>query len=1038
MDCKKILINNSVTFRYNNMNDSLLMVEKRIKEAVSSYNSIMLIKEDGPLIEPSRCEIVNECHLSIEMVSTYEQHITHMKNSFLKTASFIKIYLNSIGIFGDIFEISITILACIEYVSATYLENDYKDIYTNLDVTIASVFLVDWAVHVIMADKRIEYLLSYGSLIDYLTIIPVYLEYFGNSFGIKMNYFRVLRVFRSLRILRLFKTLEAISEEDDDNNKLKYTVDTSGVSKQILITSLTLLSVLFISAGIVNSINEMFPGAYYYPAGSTFDFLAAFYYMIVTSSTLGYGDIFPTTTISRMFTVILVFFIIFIITNQLSKITQLMGNYSKYDTQYNFKEHIIIVGNYKARTLSQFLAQFYHSDHGEVSTNSIIINLEYPTSEIIGILTDPRYEGKVAYLEGNPSHATTWRNANVELAESVFILTEQLEDNLKSQDTFAILLARMIQGQCPLIRTYVQLIRPIECNMSTENSTWNTVVSLQTIKMSLLGTSIHNPGFSTLMGGLYLTFSSSSSLDYSLEWISQFVYGLSQEIYCVRISDYFIGMNFSQAVEIIYKNCEGILTLGVKSLIGISSKYEIMINPINYKIQKDDLVFVITGDQSTADLITEYSDNINHKSVSASSYAQIALSHNFKTIKLAAKNYSCDIPQNSIIDLVQEDVNNKISKHILVFGSLEGFELLIKAIRVYSNQPICLVNESDPGIQWEKFARFENIFYFKGKTMNFQDLYNTGIKDCFSALILPNRMNSGIAPDSEVILLTKLIEYSFPHVRITVELADKSFVRFMGSRPVGKYKKYSYNLWPNAVSGKVFFSSNLDSFICQTYYNPDLLDVILRVMGITVNEKNNQTIEQNSIIRTIKIPKFYFTERSAPLLYGEIFSDLLHLNPPVIPLGILSKTYTATDDDPEIVLKTMQKLDQPIVLTNPRSNTPIGKSDKIICIGEPKGEVSSPGDSERKNQEVGPEEICRLGFADILIKNKNSNLSNMHDETKEDDENEALECLFNILKKRMETPSKLQKNIEYKNRMIQELQKEADSLKEQLIRKNSD
>lgn len=88
------------------MNDSLLMVEKRIKEAVSSYNSIMLIKEDGPLIEPSRCEIVNECHLSIEMVSAYEQHITHMKNSFLKTASFIKIYLNSIGIFGDIFEIS--------------------------------------------------------------------------------------------------------------------------------------------------------------------------------------------------------------------------------------------------------------------------------------------------------------------------------------------------------------------------------------------------------------------------------------------------------------------------------------------------------------------------------------------------------------------------------------------------------------------------------------------------------------------------------------------------------------------------------------------------------------------------------------------------------------------------------------------------------------------------------------------------------------------------------------------------------------------
>lgn len=1015
------------------MKDSLSIVEDRIKSAVSSYNSVMLLREDGPLIEPNNCEIINECRLDSEMVSTYERHIHYLKSYFLSSTSFLKSYLNSIGILGDMFEISITIAACVEYVAATYLENSYQDLFGILDMVIATVFLVDWFVHLIVADKRFEFLMSYGSVIDYLTIIPVYFEYFGSSLSVKFSFFRVLRVFRALRILRLFKTLDAIAEEDGDTNKLKYTVDTSGISKQIVITSITLLSVLFISAGVVSSINDLLPGSYYHPDGSEFDFLAAFYYMIVTSSTLGYGDIFPIATISRMVTVVIIFFIIFIITNQLSKISQLMENYSKYDTQYTYKKHIVIVGNFRPRTLNQFLGQFYHSDHGDVKTQAIIVGSEYPSSELIGILTDPRFENKINYLEGNPSHTTTWKNANISLADSVFIMTDQLNDNPKSQDTYAILLSRMIQGQCPLIKTYVQLIRPIEFNMSTESTTWNTAVSLQTIKMSLLGTSIHNKGFSTLMGGLYLTFGTSTSKDFEQDWICQFIQGLAQEIYCVRISEFFIGMNFNRAVDIIYSNCQGILTLGVKSLIGISSRHEILINPVGYVFQKDDLVFVITNDQSTAELITSYSDNLAYKSTNVSSFAQVALSQNFQTVRTLAKEFHCELSGNAIVDLIQSDMNGKISKHVLVFGYLEGFELLIKAIRVYSEQPICLVNSSDPDINWEKFARYDNVFFFKGNMMNFQDLYNTGIKDCYSVLILSSTHSGSKSPDSDVILLTKLIEYSFPHVAITVELIDKSFIRFMGSKPTRKYQQIPYNLWPNVVSGKVYFSSYLDSFICQTYYNPDLLDVILRVMGITKNNNPQKKIEENSIIRTIKVPKFYYEGREAPLLYGELFRDLLHLNPPVLPLGILSHSFMSTGETTAEDIEEMRKIDQDVIFTNPLPDTPVGISDKIICIGEPKDELTVHNEfyGEAING-ITHEGILRVGIADLLLKGKQQNL-NLQVNESISEEQEAIEYLFNILKKRMESSAMLQKSIEQNNKTIQLLQKEADDLKEQLI-----
>lgn len=1003
-----------------------LTVEERIKSALGFDNSVMRLREDGPLIDPYTCEIINECNLDTTSLATYARHLSYMKSYFNKKSSFLKLYLNSINIFGDIFETSITIAACIEYVAATYLENDNKSLFSIFDVLIATIFLVDWIVHLVLSERRLEFIVSFSSIIDYLTVIPVYLEIFGNSFGIKVSFFRVLRVLRSVRILRLFKALDVISEQDDDTNRLKYTVDTSGISKQIVITSITLLSVLFISAGVVNSINDLVDGAYYYPLGTEFDFLAAFYYMIVTSSTLGYGDIYPLVTLSRMATVVIISFMIFIITNQLSKISQLMQNYSKYDTQYYFKNHIVIVGNYRPKNLAQFLAQFYHSDHGDVKTESIIVGLEYPNSEMIGILTNPMYEGRVYYLEGNPSYSTTWRNANIELAESVFILTDQLNENLKSQDTYAILLAKMIQAQCPLIKSHIQLIRPIEYNLNSDSTTCNTVISLQAIKMSLLGTSVHNKGFSTLMSGLYLAFGTITLDESADDWFKLFTHGLSQEIYCVMISDYFIDKPFYQGVDIIYHNCNGILTLGVKSLIGLSSRQEILINPINYCFKKNDFVFVVASDQESADLIMNYSGNSDYQSVSVSNFAQVALSHNFQTVKMLAKEYHCELKAKSILDLVEEDLNGKISNHVLVFGGLEGFEILIKGIRVYSEQPICLVNENSPGIQWDKFTRYKNIFFFKGNTMSFQDIYNSAIKDCYSVLILSKTSVDTSAPDSEAVLLTKLIEYSFPETRIIVELIDRSFIRFMGSKPKSHLSKRSYNFWPNAVSGKVYFSSYLDSFICQTYYNKDLLDIIMRIMGITKSSNQTENLNENSIIRTIKVPKFYFEGRDDPLLYSEIFKDLLHLSAPVIALGILSRSFKINSDDTE------EESEQTVVLTNPPPGTVVGIRDKIICLGEPNDDLL-PGESE--DGEGSKAEENKGSSSEFMFRNRRESLNSKEDE-EDAQQNDAIKYLFHVLKKRLETTGKLAEVIETNNKMISDLQNAADKLKEQLLSKH--
>ena len=136
---------------------------------------------------------------------------------------------------------------------------------------------------------------------------------------------------------------------------------------------MTLFSVIFIGAGVVHAIEDINNGSFYTGTDLKFDFLAFFYFLIVTSSTLGYGDIFPIKTLSRMVSVVIILVMVYIIGDQLSRISMLMSNYSKYDTSYQLVNHIVIVGGYRPISLYRFLTQFYHPDHGMVKTRCIIV-----------------------------------------------------------------------------------------------------------------------------------------------------------------------------------------------------------------------------------------------------------------------------------------------------------------------------------------------------------------------------------------------------------------------------------------------------------------------------------------------------------------------------------------------------------------------------------------------------------------------------------------------------------------------------------------
>lgn len=73
-------------------------------------------------------------------------------------------------------------------------------------------------------------------------------------------------------------------------------------------------------------------------------YTTAIYYTIVTMSTIGYGDIYPVLWYTRMAQTVALIVNVTVMSNFLGKIIEFVFILSPYDTEYNFKDHIVITG----------------------------------------------------------------------------------------------------------------------------------------------------------------------------------------------------------------------------------------------------------------------------------------------------------------------------------------------------------------------------------------------------------------------------------------------------------------------------------------------------------------------------------------------------------------------------------------------------------------------------------------------------------------------------------------------------------------------
>lgn len=165
-------------------------------------------------------------------------------------------------------------------------------ILAGIDKCCAAVFTIDYLLRLCTADYKLPgrgvaafllYPFTPMAIVDLLSVLPSF-TLINRSFKV----LRVLRMFRAMRVLRIVKIARY-------SNSVRIILDVLRRSKNALLAvcSLAVGYVLICALVILNVEPDSFS-----------NFFEAVYWATVSLTTMGYGDLYPVTTLGRVFTMI--------------------------------------------------------------------------------------------------------------------------------------------------------------------------------------------------------------------------------------------------------------------------------------------------------------------------------------------------------------------------------------------------------------------------------------------------------------------------------------------------------------------------------------------------------------------------------------------------------------------------------------------------------------------------------------------------------------------------------------------------------------
>jgi voltage-gated potassium channel len=165
--------------------------------------------------------------------------------------------------------------------SVALIRHQYGQLLYLLEWLFTGLFTLEYCLRLVTAGKSRHYAFSFYGLVDLFAILPTYLGLlFPGS-----HYFSVIRILRVLRIFRILKLLKYVKEAHYLLRALKSS------RRKITVFLFTVLSLVVVFGAIMYVIEG--------PENGFTSIPKSMYWAVVTLTTVGYGDISPSTNLGQ-------------------------------------------------------------------------------------------------------------------------------------------------------------------------------------------------------------------------------------------------------------------------------------------------------------------------------------------------------------------------------------------------------------------------------------------------------------------------------------------------------------------------------------------------------------------------------------------------------------------------------------------------------------------------------------------------------------------------------------------------------------------
>ncbi|XP_033174478.1 calcium-activated potassium channel slowpoke isoform X37 [Bombus vosnesenskii] len=444
-----------------------------------------------------------------------------------------------------------------------------NNITQQIDLAFNIFFMVYFFIRFIAASDKLWFMLEMYSFVDYFTIPPSFVSIYLDRTWIGLRFLRALRLMTVPDILQYLNILK-----------------TSSSIRLAQLVSI-FISVWLTAAGIIHLLEN---------SGDPFEFTnpqqlsywTCVYFLIVTMSTVGYGDVYCQTVLGRTFLVFFLLVGLAIFASSIPEIIELVGSRSKYSGEYkreHGKRHIVVCGHITYESVSHFLKDFLHEDREDVDVEVVFLHRKPPDLELEGLFK--RHFTTVEFFQGTIMNPIDLQRVKVHEADACLVLANKYCQDPDAEDAANIMRVISIKNYSDDIRVIIQLMQYHNKAYLLNIPSWDwkqgdDVICLAELKLGFIAQSCLAPGFSTMMANLFAMRSFKTSPD-TQAWQNDYLQGTGCEMYTETLSPSFTGMTFPQASELCFTKLKLLLlAIEIKGEGGCDSK--ISINPRGAKI----------------------------------------------------------------------------------------------------------------------------------------------------------------------------------------------------------------------------------------------------------------------------------------------------------------------------------------------------------------------------------------------------------------------------------------------------------------------